>query len=47
MKKDRAIRILVGIVMVLFLALVLWFAGRSTETQKNPVMQEIIRPVGR
>jgi len=44
---KRKIRILVGIAAVLLLALVMWFVSRPAEVQKDPVMQEMVRPMGR
>ncbi len=43
---KRIVRILIGVVLALSFALVLWFATRPSEVQKDPAMQEIIRPLG-
>ena len=44
---SRTVRILIGVVLALSLALVLWLAARPSEVQQDPAMQEIIRPMGR
>jgi len=44
---SRIVRILIGVVLALSFALVIWFATRPSEVQKDPAMQEIIRPLGR
>jgi len=46
-KVSRTVRILIGIALVLSFALVFWFVSRPAEVQKDPAMQEIIRPMGR
>jgi|GEM_PF-2785013 hypothetical protein len=46
-KVSRTVRILIGILLALSFALVIWFGSRPTEVQKDPVAQDVLRPMGR